>query len=118
MVYKKIHDDLYNVDLLYFSGCDVDVAQKKANRVFNIQEELVVEKDEDAAFFTCTTRDNRHVYIIWSKKSRNIPTVTHEIIHLIHEVFNNRGIPTTYKNQEAMAYYMDFWIKQILKRNK
>lgn len=114
MVYKKIHDDLYGADCLYFSGCEIGVAQKKANRVFNIQEELSVESNDAAAFFKCTTKDQRNVFVIWIKKSRDIPTIAHEITHLVFEVFKERGIPNSYQNQESFAYYHAYWMEQII----
>ena len=117
MVYKKLHDNLYGVDCLFFSGCDISVAQKKANRVFHITEELAVEKTDVAAFFTCNT-NSKTIYVIWVRRSRDIPTIAHEVVHLVYEVFKDRGIPSMYANQESFAYYTSFWMEEILKRVK
>ena len=114
MVYKKIHDELYGAECLYFSGCSIEDAQKKSNRVFNIQEELSVEKNDQAAFFKCTTKEFREVYVIWVRRSRDIPTVAHEVTHLVYEVFKSRGIPYSFQNQESFAYYVSFWMEQIV----
>jgi hypothetical protein len=118
MIYKKLHDELYGADLMFFSGCSIEEAQKKANRVFNIQEELSVEKSDSAAFFVCTTKEGKTCYIIWVRRSRDYPTIAHEVVHLVFDVFKDRGIPNSYQNQEAFAYYSAFWLENLLKSRR
>lgn len=115
MVIKKIHDDIYGVDLLFASGCSIEIAQQKARRRLHIMEELAVEITDAGAFFQCTTREKHTAYVIWCRKSRNIQVIAHEAAHLVFAVFKDRGIPTTQQNQETFAYYLDYWVGVILK---
>jgi len=117
-LYKKITDDLYGARLVFCSGMSIEECQKKANRAFKIQEYLWVEKTDAASFYVCTTKDDMNIYVIWVKKSREIGTIIHEITHLVEEVFKDRGIPITYANSEAMAYYMQFFAEKILEPEK
>jgi hypothetical protein len=114
MAYKKIYDDMYGVDLLYFSNMSIDKIQKKANRVFNINEEICLNEEDAGGFFKCTTKDQRKIYIIWVKKARDVSILAHELIHLVFEVFKERGISKSHRNQESFAYYHTYWMDKIL----
>ena len=115
MVYKRVHDELYGADALFFSGCSMDVVHKRAKRAFKIQEDgLEVERTDAGAFFVCTTPSGLKVYIIWIEKNRDVPNMGHEIVHLVSEIFKDRGIPLSYQNSEAFAYYLAFWLEKFL----
>lgn len=115
MVYKKIYDELYGVDVLFFSGCSIEEVYKKAKRVFKIQETgFEVERTDAGALFVCTTPKDLKVYIIWIEKNRDVPNIGHEVVHLVAEVFKDRGVPLNYQNSEAFAYYLAFWLEKLL----
>ena len=44
----------------------------------------------------------------------NIPEISHEISHLIFQLFDNRWIPIRYENDEIFSYHMQFYMKEIL----
>lgn len=45
----------------------------------------------------------------------NILTLTHELLHFCFNVFDDRGIPIRYENDEAMAYYFEMILEMVIK---
>lgn len=59
--------------------------------------------------------------VIWLprlKNSREIATLYHELLHVVTDVFERRGIPISLKNDEAMAYYQQMLFNNIIKKLK
>jgi len=48
-------------------------------------------------------------------KTKNFPVLIHEISHLIFQVFDEKGVPLRLENDEAFAYYLEFWFNKIRK---
>lgn len=53
----------------------------------------------------------RHVMILENRK--DFYTLMHECLHLVKGIFVDRGIPFSAENDEAVAYYQEYWFKRI-----
>ena len=51
--------------------------------------------------------------ILWMPDRTNMPTLVHEITHLVHFVLDGCGVPTIRENTEAVAYYTEHWFNRI-----
>ena len=61
------------------------------------------------AFFVYNP-DNLIDCLIWVEKP---VFITHEAYHLVQWVLSSRGIPSGKKNEELVAYYMEYWTKAL-----
>lgn len=48
----------------------------------------------------------------------DVYTLTHELLHHCFAIFNSRGVPIEYENDEAFAYYFEMLLKTIIKNMK
>jgi hypothetical protein len=55
---------------------------------------------------------DRNYTIIWMPKFSS-SVLVHELSHLVMATFNKTDIPITYDNEEAFAFYMEYWFGEI-----
>lgn len=58
----------------------------------------------------CTTKSN--MSFIWMG-GYSTACLVHEITHLVTRTFDDKGIPLSDENTEAMAYYVEYWFNEI-----
>lgn len=63
----------------------------------------------------CMSIDKTHTIFIMIKKRRmyDWDTIAHESLHATNEILENRGVGTSYKNDEAQTYLLGFIINKI-----
>ena len=44
---------------------------------------------------------------------RCLSVLVHECLHLVKGIFRERGIPFTAENDEAIAYYQEWWFEKL-----
>lgn len=49
---------------------------------------------------------------IWLR-SKELPTLAHELIHLTTHLFHEKAIPISYDNDETLCYYVEYWLNRI-----
>lgn len=50
--------------------------------------------------------------IIWLPKFGNA-TLAHELVHYVMHTFYNANVPIEYGNEEAFAYYLEYWMREV-----
>lgn len=63
----------------------------------------------------CTTATNMSV--IWMEKYSSA-TLIHELTHLVTRTFDDKGVPISDDNTEAMAFYMEYWYHEMIRIRK
>ena len=84
--------------------------------------EVPLEEKEfgDGCCLLATHKSGQELLWIWTKR-KSVATLAHECIHAIFKLFDSRGIPITYENQETFAYFVRYLIQEVLdfeKENK
>lgn len=52
-------------------------------------------------------------YFVWIEKPTDYHSMVHETLHLTSRIFYTMGIPFDMKNDEMIAYYQNFWVRQF-----
>lgn len=55
-------------------------------------------------------KDGSKSHLIWLKDT-DIPTMAHEIAHLVNHVFREVGVSN---EDEVFAYYLEYWMRRIM----
>jgi hypothetical protein len=55
---------------------------------------------------------NLNFSFIWVRQ-RKLATLIHELTHLVMNTFEERQVPIGYENDEAFAYYLEFWFNEV-----
>jgi len=50
--------------------------------------------------------------IVWLPKFSG-GSLAHELVHLVMNTFDNANVPIAYDNEEAFAYYMEYWFREM-----
>jgi len=50
--------------------------------------------------------------VIWMPKF-SLSVLAHELVHLVMATFNRASVPIAYDNEEAFAFYMEYWFREI-----
>ena len=54
-------------------------------------------------------KETAPLFLVWTKRLNDTPTLIHEIVQLIGLIFTNKGIPFNVRNDETIAYYLEHW---------
>lgn len=100
----NIDDPIYRAPFSIFIGDESEIKKLLMKNGFYDYGEI-----HDAKYIPS---GNKRAIIL---KKTDIPTIAHEVLHYCFEVFESRGIPIRYENDEVMAYYFEMTIKNILK---
>jgi uncharacterized membrane protein len=112
--FKEFYDEVYFTTLYFYWGCTRDEVKRHIDRKLNID----LKSDFDDLFHAESwvfTLDRHNYYVVWVENKKNFYGLVHEITHTIFKVFNDRGIPICYENQETFAYYHEYWLRRLWK---
>lgn len=103
---KILRDNLYHVEVRIYYDCMWKDVVKKLN----------LEEDEEEG----STRVIHGAFVkdecaLFFEKGVDISTIAHETIHLVLYILDTSDVPLNIYNQEAIAYYYEFWLLKILK---
>lgn len=55
-----------------------------------------------------------NMYFLYLNDREDIETsLTHELVHLVFDVFKSKGIPVCDETQEVFAYYQEWWLTKV-----
>ena len=100
----KIDDPIYNAKLSIVTGDNDEIKKYLMSNGFS---------DYGKVYSAKYLFNDKYRVIILNE--RDIATVTHELLHFCFEVFDQRGIPISHENDEAMAYYFEMILNMVLK---
>jgi hypothetical protein len=55
------------------------------------------------------------VVVIWLPNLKNISIIIHELLHYCFYVYDKKGIPINRKNDELIAYMLEYMFNQIMR---
>ncbi len=76
------------------------------------------ELEKSQALCICfSNRDGKTARIIWTEKNKK-ESIAHELVHLVFDILDERGIPVSKENEETFAYLYEFYFKEVMKHYK
>ena len=103
---------LYNFrDEIYKTHFDVMISRWDEFRDFikkNYKQDLEIDSSTNGMFV-----DDDEFVIIWFKEDVKVSTIVHEVFHLITFILLNNRIKLSRDCDEAYAYLLDYWFRQI-----
>ena len=109
---RKLHEPIFNVTVHLMWQCTYEQANKRLYSKFNTITDL---ESLDAGALVQIV--NGKSFVIWLTRL-DTRTVSHEVSHLIDDIYSYRCIEHTDKCKgcsEYKAYYLSYWISKILK---
>ena len=78
--------------------------------------ELKIQRGKD--HFSCYVEsiecdDGSIKYVVSMDNKEDFYSLLHECLHLVKQIFLDRHIPFTAENDEAIAYYQEWWFKKL-----
>ena len=58
-------------------------------------------------------KEKTETQVIWIADVSNFYTLSHELIHMVKNVFEKNKIPFAPDNDETIAYYHTYWFRRI-----
>lgn len=122
MKYLEINDPVLNCITYYYIATTLqEVIDNLKSEFKNITSETIdfndVRNDCDGCVFSVdidispTYQPKRFVVVLLSD---DVPTLAHELLHLVRMIFDDRGVPFNSDNDEMIAYYLEFYYRYIL----
>lgn len=71
-------------------------------------------KDANGAFIQYTDNEGVLIKVLWVRNLKDIPTLAHEILHLVFNVLTEKGLEYNLGSEESYTYLMGFIMDQIL----
>jgi hypothetical protein len=110
MIHEEITCPVYNETILFYGGCTHKQLRAHLKKSYDIGH---IDSDSRPGDIGMLHTGDDH-YIVWCREVKDVPTLIHELYHLCVKIFDIKGIPLTAENDEAMAYYLSFWVGKIL----
>lgn len=108
----NLKDPMYDFKINLISGCNYEEFR-----------EFVEDRDN----FSCGIYTNkttgmyvpipsRDVYYLFISNTRDTPLIMHEILHMVFDLLDSKGIQLCKESEEAYTYCFEFWVKTILSK--
>lgn len=112
----KLRDEIFNVNLMYSCGCTATEYLQFLNSEGIYPKENITNYDGYFNEARRLLKNGSYIYdyYIWVCSSKNIVSISHELIHLTTRIMKDIGLPINYKNDEFIAYYHSYWLRKIL----
>lgn len=109
MITKKIDIPIYHGYLVIAFAKNLDKANKKLG--------LDLEQQDRGAFVQAKRKKNgvSRYFVVFSTKDLTHCTIAHEVTHLANWIFHDRNIKLDLLNDEAYAYLVGWFTKEIYK---
>lgn len=88
-----------------------------ADVIVEIKKDITSELSGEVRVETRQGKKGQEVrYVVRIESKEDFYTLQHECLHLVKQIFVDRGVPFNDSNDEAIAYYMEYWFKKIWRR--
>ena len=116
---KRIEESVYGSYIYLVWGCPRKEIIRWLNRKSGLEFE---EKDEFGtdtfgSTFIIRYEDRTDLYI-WVNNKKNIPSLVHELSHVVYHTLSSVGIQHNDDTDEAYAYLLTFYVRECLKALK
>lgn len=114
---KEIHlfDKVYRNALTLFLADDPAEVDKFLDDI-GFKGDRIIHKNHQAAYYRIRLDENEagnDGSMLWMKV-KDIPCLVHELSHFIFQEFTEKAVPLTLENDEAFAYYLEFWTNEVM----
>lgn len=114
---KYLHGEpVLNTTTLVIKNCKASQATQILKGYGYTGESLRSDDDVHGCTFHMdpSINENGHFFwVVWLRNDRDIPTVVHELTHLVLGILDESGIPIRKENDEIAAYYMGYYYKVL-----
>lgn len=104
---KWFYCELYKVNFHCFLGWSESDFLEYAGKHYNYKSEISY---ADAKCLCLNNSDQ----VIWTRRKRPIPEITHEAVHASVNILDMRGVKYNYENDESLAYLVEYIVRKIL----
>lgn len=109
----RAYEPIYRATVNFLFDCTHDdvnkwFKKKKINHSEIANRAGLTMSIEDDKGKTVTTE-----YLVVVYRKEDFYTLSHELIHLVKDIFLTTGVPFNSNNDETIAYYHEFWLKRL-----
>ena len=116
MKYFLFKEETFGTYLNLYINCTTEELTRSLQRKIG-DKNFKLEDDNMSGRTFVLQKDNNYHRIIWicnfDWSVRSQALLVHELVHFTTQVFEDKGLPISRKEDEVMAYYMEFWVKTI-----
>lgn len=106
--FRHVYVDVYGVNV-YFAKCTESMRTKLLKDTFGISNPI----ENGAVARVVRVDDNGHKgYVIWVSEWKYL---THELLHCVHWILDDRGLSLTDSSEEAYAYLIGYLDNELRK---
>ena len=109
----RIVDERYNAKVFFAHNCSHEEVAELLNKHLKTKAIEFPEWKCMGGGTAAIENKSNFAYIIWVREDKAFYTIVHECFHLVWRIFHDRFINCDFDNQEAFAYYMDFWVRTL-----
>lgn len=113
---KKFYEPLYEADVLFLTETTPnEIKEYLKKHKYSGEGEGFDTTMGSVSTMDMVDKDGRKIrnYMIIVEKKKDFYTLLHECLHLATHILNDRLVPITADNGEALAYYQTFWFKKL-----
>jgi hypothetical protein len=113
---RKILDKIYGQDFFLIFDCTTEEYIKKIQK---IDKDYFIEGFTMACYTVLEDDEEETKLLFFSKKSQKdkidaITTISHEVLHFVHDTMQKVGMKLNDETQEAYAYYFEYIQRKVL----
>ena len=113
--YKKIIDPIYQALIILCYGPKEEYANFMDKRYGLDNEKKELKCLDGMSSEIELDKSGDHHFVLWVKSPKNITVIAHEAIHICCRVFDCYGVSFKSDNDEGIAYYVEFLMREFLK---
>ena len=113
MITREFDCTYYSETLLFYTGCTAGQLLKHLEGKHKVPKAHMsgIKKHSCTVGFAHHTDD---LFILWYRTPEDLSALVHELYHICTKMFEYKGVPISYENDETMAYYMSYWMSKII----
>lgn len=115
MIIKEFHEPILQARVLFIANCSVEEVNKVLRKRKQVQFDSSVTMDGGTFHWIVDDKKGAYTeFAIWLEKKTDISSIAHEALHLTCRIFEARHIPFDNKHDEFIAYYLEYWINEMI----
>lgn len=110
-----IHDPIFEQSYWVFNCKTAIDFKREYQRIIPETQMLDIDEFQSGKFAVVDFGNKGTIGIIWAKDREHL---VHELLHATTWILGKRGVPITQENDEVMAYYQCFLLREIERSSK
>lgn len=110
----NLNDNVYRVSLCVVVCLDTSEWDEWLNSV-GYTDERHDHKSKSAMYYRLTPDNNKmkNNNSVIFLRNQDIATLVHELTHFVFNTLDEKGVPIRIENDEAFAYYIEYWVNEV-----